>query len=581
MKSGSKISKKYDMLYKTYFCVGKDCSDFAEALALSRNIPKGIPRTIELTGKLTLSKPIVLDESDSGLTITGGSISGGVELTEWERDPMDARFIRAKLPKGAEPRTLIINGNKKKMSVYPSGDMLECLDKPENLRWMSSVNGGWNRTPKEYEMTHMHVNINDIPPSFLPGSTEVKLYHQWDESTVPVSAYDKETGEITFASELGHPAGSFDKNIYQLLNLRDGMTEPGTWYADLTNNWIYYYPELEDGASFKGTIPVASTVIRIENSTNITLSDIEISFSGSERVTSGLRSINLSGAVEVWNSENITMRDLYIHDCSGTGIKIMSSKNNNINCCRIETMGAGGIFTHDCADEMICFNNIKDIGLDAYSSIGIHAGGRSMLVWVLDGKPEEKGSTILRGNRIEGVPYCGITCNGGPHIIENNTIIDFMTKLDDGGSIYVSRGDRVIVRGNSAFGIQKGTRKKACYFDEGGRDCLFENNKTFGIVTAYGDHKCERMTVRHNHFECADSIRFAFNLCSDYEIYENVIVTKNGLEMDLQLLNECSIDNMRQYLDEYIHFRNNIIIAKSKTVDVTSFFGEKFEYQIQ
>ena len=581
MKSNAKLNGGDNMLYQTRFCVGKDCPDLAEALLRSRSIPCGVPRTIELSGMITLKEPILLDERDNGLTLKGGAISGGAELTEWERDPMDARFVRAKLPEGAKPRTLVIGGSMKKMSVYPADSMLECLDKPENLRWMSSVNGGWNRQPTEYEMHHMHVNPDDVPPSFLPGSTEVKLYHNWDESTVPVSAYDKESGEITFASELGHPAGSFGKNIYQFLNLRDGMTEPGMWYADLTNGWIYYYPAAEEGDSFKGVVPVASTLIRISGGENITLSDIELSFCGSERVTSGLRSINFNGAVEVFDSKSITIHNLNIHDCSGNGIKVMNSENNKINCCQIKSMGAGGIFTHNCGDEMICFNNVKDIGLAAFSSIGIHAGGRSMLVWVIDGKPQEHGCTILRGNRIEGVPYCGITCNGGPHIIENNTVIDFMTKLEDGASIYVSRGDRVIVRGNSAFGNYNGDKKKAYYFDEGGRDCLFENNQAFGVKTAYGDHRCERMIVRHNHFECAEALRFSFHICSEYEIYENVIATENGMEMDLLIEDRGSIEEMCKYLDDHIHFRNNIITAPSKIVDVTSFYGEKFEYTIE
>lgn len=568
------------MLYKTHFRIGEDCTDIETALSLSRKIPTGIPRTIEITGKITLTAPIILDSRDSGITLTGGIISGGITLDEWEHDPTDTRFVRAKLPNGISPRTLIIGGSMKKLSVYPQDTMLECLDKPENLYWRGSVNGGWNRELTEYEMHHMHIKPEDVPPGFLPGSTEVKLYHSWDESTVPVLSYDSDKGEITFESELGHPAGTFGKYNYQFLNLRDGMNAPGTWYADLENKWIYYYPTADDNTPLIGIVPTAETLIRINNGENITVSDTELSFCGAKRVTSGLRSVNLNGAVEVRNSKNVTLNDLHIHDCSGHGIKEMNCKDSKIGCCEISSMGAGGIFTHNCENEEICFNDIRDIGLSAFSSIGIHAGGRSMLVWVLDGKPVERGLTILRSNKITGAPYCGITCNGGPHIIENNTILDFMTKLDDGGAIYVSRGDRVIMCGNKAVGSYNGNRKKAYYFDEGGHDCLFERNESYGIKTAYGDHLCERMTVRQNHFECKEHIRFSFCLCKEYDIYDNVFATDKGMEIELELLNKQPVEKMREYLDEHIHFKNNIIISPSNVFEV-SCNGEQFCYPFE
>ena len=400
---------------------------------------------------------------------------------------------------------------------------------------------------------------------------------------MPVSTYDPENGEIGFESELGHPAGSFNRYNYQFLNLRDGMTEPGTWYADLDDGWVYYYPEEADGDSFTGIIPAANTLIRIDGGANITLSDIELSFSGAERVISGLRSINLNGAIEVWDSKNISLLNLNIHDCSGNGIKVMNSENSEISCCRITSMGAGGIFTHNCVDERICFNHICDIGLSAYSSIGIHAGGRSMLVWVLDGKPREHGRTELRGNRIERVPYCGITCNGGPHIIEGNVLADCMMKLNDGGAIYVSRGERTILRKNRAVGSYIGRQKKAYYFDEGGHECLFEGNESFGIETAYGDHLCEKMVIRKNHFECDGDFMFSFSACKDYEIYENVIAAGNKIKIEVELEEPAadkSADYIRQYLDDHFRFYDNIIIAKEENAFVTA-YDEKFEYNIE
>lgn len=521
---------------KNVFIVGKDgFSDIEEALAKSRELPKGIFKTIKIEGDYVPSNTIRLDERDNGLTVTGGRIIGGIVLESWEKDPRDSRFVRAKLPDNVNPQVFIVDSKLQKNAVYPKDSVLQCKNKPEDLRWTGSMGGGWNRPISDDEFLHMDVEVSDIPENFIQGSTKVKMYHIWDESTITVKEFDRESGKMTFASKPEHPAGAFERTQYKLINIRDGMYAPGSWYTDLSEGWLYYWPENDNIANLSGYVPALETMLSIKNAEDIVLSDMEFTLGNTVDVTSGLRSINLSGAVEIEDSRKITVKNLFIHDCAGHGVKVLKTKQHEVNGCVIENMGAGGIFTHECEDELICNNKINSIGLNAYSSIGIHAGGKSMLVWVQDGKFPEKGQTIIRSNKIENVPYCGITCNGGPHIVEYNTVIDSMSELEDGGAIYLSRANATVLRGNKLYGSYGGIMKKGVYYDEGGYACITERNEFHGMETPYSDHMCHAMKIMGNHFENDDILRLHFADSIGYEIENNVFVSNTDLHINVSL----------------------------------------------
>ena len=435
------------MAKAAHFKVGKDHMNIEEAFDEICKLPTNVDKTIEIVGDLVLDGPIELSSHDSGLTLLGGRIIGGVRLDKWETDPRDGRFVRAKLPEGATPRSLSINGTARRIAVYPADGFLKLNDEPENLKWLNSVNGGWNRALTDYELTHVHMDPDNIPIGAIDGSAEIRVYHSWDESTVPIKSIDRLRGEITLCSPMTHPAGTFGKKDVQFINIREGMTACGTWYFDAAEGYVYYYPE-NDEQIISAVIPVQERLIRIKGSRNITIRNTELSDCSTPRVSSGLRSANLGGVIEIENSERIFLSGLNIHDASGHGIKLTGVKGHRIENCKIYNMGGGGIFTHASEDEEISGNEITDIGLFAYSSVGIHAGGRSMLVWVLEGKPRERGKTVIRGNRVERAPYCAITCNGRGHVIEDNTVVDFMQRLHDGAG--------------SMKGLSTTGREKAC-----------------------------------------------------------------------------------------------------------------------
>ena len=52
----------------------------------------------------------------------------------------------------------------------------------------------------------MTVNKEDIPEELDIVNCDVRAIHVWDESTVSVKEYDRDTGIITTSSPMAHPA---------------------------------------------------------------------------------------------------------------------------------------------------------------------------------------------------------------------------------------------------------------------------------------------------------------------------------------------------------------------------------------
>jgi len=471
------------------------------ALATRRARPRGRGDVIELAaGDYVLTEPIRLDERDSGLTLRGrGSVTlyGGCRLAGWRQQD---RWLCAPVPPGAAPRLLLVNGESRPRARFPAQGTLTNRDHPVDLRWLSSTNGGWNRPPTHDELTHMTVDPGDIPADMDVVNAEVTVVHMWDESTVRVASFDRQAGLMEFQSETGHPAGAFNRQGYVLWNTREGLTAPGQWYFDRARAEVVYFPRAGETPETIGAwIPVLDHVITLAGGRDLALADLRIALCNSPAAAVGLRAIHASGAIEARGVTGLRLSGLQIADVVGTGIRLLGCRDLAVDHCQVRRAGAGGLFTHECENETIVHNTVESIGRISFSAIGIHCGWKSMLVYVLDGRPQEKGTVLLAHNTIRDVPYCGITCNGGPHRIEYNRLSQCMTVLHDGAAIYCSRGDRTILRGNYAFDIDCDTGY-AYYFDEQSRYCVLEGNLAVDVPNPFLSHLSEHVVVRRNLF---------------------------------------------------------------------------------
>jgi hypothetical protein len=425
---------------------------------------------------------------------------------------------------------LVVAGANRERARFPAEGTLSNRNQPVDLRWQSSTKGGWNRPLTHEERTRMLVEPGDIPAGMDLPNAEITVYHQWDESTVRVKSYDPNSGLVEFLTETEHPPGAFKSQRYTVWNTREGMTRPGQWYFDRASGEVVYWPEQgEEPAALDAWTAVAEHAILCHGCRNVEIRGFQIRFCSAPAQAVGLRAIQAPGAVEARDVQSIQFRHLTIAHVSGHGLKLWACKDATIDHCRISEAGAGGIFSHACENETITRNAITGIGRMSFSAIGIHCGWRSMLVYVQDKYPEERGMVLCAHNTIEDVPYCGITCNGGPHRIEYNRLANCMTVLHDGAAIYCSRGDRTVIRGNLVRDIDCDLAY-AYYFDEQSRHCVLDGNIAVNVPTPVLCHMSEDLFFSRNVFLSDQGCRINLAL-SRYTLWRhNIMVCAGKLE---------------------------------------------------
>ena len=490
--------------------------------------------TICIEKDLELLQPVEISGGEN-IDITsekGCTISGGYTNVTWKKENEYLTFHTE-----TEPRMLIIGGKPVQKTSYPQDGYFENTDNC-SYTWMNSRNGGWDKVPTTYDLTHLTANSNDIPENLDISNCDIRAIHQWDESTVSIKSYDKSTGIIECANQMAHPAGAFGRHKFQFLNTAYGDVQNGRWFYDRENKKVVYAPaDGETAENLQSMIPCSNSLILLKNCKNININNIKFILSNSPSGTiSGLRAINPLGSVQVEDCENIKLDMLEISFSGGQGIKCIRSKNINITNCIIENCASCGISTFECEDEYIGYNVINNIGLMDFSAVSIHAGGKSELVFVIDGCKEEHGQTVIEYNSIDGSPYCGITCNGGPHIIRNNKVVRCMSTLKDGGAIYCSRAGGTLISGNYVSDVPSDTAY-AYYLDELSENCLLDGNVAVNVNIPFNAHLSENCTLSNNLFINNDETPVRLMRSVGFSFSNNVVISEGKFTLGLRSYN--------------------------------------------
>ncbi len=506
----------------------------------------------------------------SNLEITssnGASLTGGIVNPEWIREGDYLTFYTEIMP-----RMLIINEKPVPQTSFPADGYLENTDIC-TYGWLNSRNGGWDKTPTPFDLTHITSKPGDIPDSLDIENCDIKVIHQWDESTVSIKGYDASSGIIECENVMAHPAGAFGVHKYQFINTAYGQPQKGKWYYDKKQKKIYYCPaDGECAENISAMIPQADSLIVIKDCKNVSVNSLNFVLSNAVTgVISGLRAINPIGAIQIEDSENVNLDMLEISFSGGQGIKCVRSKKTCITNSIIENCASCGIATFKCKDEYIGYNVISDVGLVDFSAVSIHAGGKSELVYVLDGSKEEHGQTVIDSNTIDGSPYCGITCNGGPHIIKNNKATRCMQILKDGGAIYCSRAIGTLVKDNYVSDVPSDTAY-AYYLDELSENCVVDGNVSVNVNIPFNAHIAKCCTLSNNLFINNEDTKIRLMRSVDFSFSNNIIISDG--EVSIGIKSYMPDENFT--LKDCVTFDGDIICAPLFTDDN----GEKINLDI-
>jgi len=481
----------------------------------ARKAGPGPHRIILLKGDYFLDKTVEFTAQDNGLTVEAAepnsvTLFGGKRVTDWQRD--GGAFWYADLPEVRagkwDFRALVVNGKMPERARLPATGTFQHKS-AFDVRWLSSVGGGWERKPTHEELTTLAYEPKDLPASLEARNAEVRVYHMWDESLVGVATNDTTRHVLIFSTPSKSPAGAFGVKKYVVFNTREGMTKPGQWYLDRAAGRVVYWPlPGEDMTKVKVVAPTMERLIRIIGSDTalaerITLRGFSVQATTTPLKPAGFGAGAYDGALNIVNARQCAVENLEICNVGGQGIQSW-----NLSECRIENghmhdIGACGIRTGG-RDSLVASNYIHHVGL-------YHPSAVALTVHHKFTEKDEKGFHVFR-NEIHDVPYCGITGGGGGHLFEENLIRRVMRELQDGGAIYGSMR-KSVMRGNVVRDVVKmgeGYGVSSYYLDEGSEDCLVERNVSIGVERPTHNHITTGLIIRDNVFIAETNMTLSF-----------------------------------------------------------------------
>ncbi len=470
----------------------------------ARQAGSGPHRIVVMPGDYFLSETFTLDARDNGLTIEAGeggraTLFGGVSVTGWKPD--GDKFWSADLPEVKQGtwdfRALVVNDRLPERARLPeSGTFLH--NSEFDVRWLSSVGGGWERKPTQEELTTMRYDPKDIPSTMELANAEVRVYHMWDESMVGIAGNDTQTHTLTFSTPAKSPPGAFRVKKYVIFNTREGMTRPGQWYLDRAAGKVVYWPlPGEDMAQAQAVAPKLEQIIRVAGTRqkpveDLTLRGLTLRATTTPLKAGGFGAYAFDGALNIHGVRNCAVENLDIGCVGGQGIQSYSLIDSCIVGCHVHHTGACGIRTGGTGT-LLQGNHIHHVGSYYPSAIALPAYSMA--------KGQEQGLHVYR-NEIHDAPYSGIAGGGSNLLIEENLIYRVMCEMQDGAAIYGGMRNSIL-RGNmvrDVVKVGKGYGVSAYYLDEGATDCIVERNVSIGVARPSHNHIATNTIIRDNVF---------------------------------------------------------------------------------
>ena len=498
----------------------------------ARKDPAG-PHTIILgDGEYFISKAIEFGPQDNGLTLAAANqgkavLYGGKIVGGWKQD--GEKFWSAEIPEVKEGkwdfRAVVINGRLPERARMPeTGTFIH--KSVFDAKWLSSVGGGWERKPTKEELTTLIYDPKDIPDSFEPNNSELRVYHMWDESIVGLVAKNAEKNSFTFSVESKSPPGAFGVKKYVIFNTREGMTKPGQWYLNRTAGKIVYWPlPGEDMTKVEAIAPQVETVLNIARTKeapvkNITLRGFAVQATTTPLKPAGFGAFAYKAAVQIQGGENFTVENLEVGNVGGQGLVLKAVSDSRVAGCTISQIGACGLIVEG-RRTLVERNHVHHTGF-------YHPSAMAATVSHQGPKGEEREEGILfRRNEVHDSPYCGVHVTGSDQVLEENLIYRVMRELHDGAAIY-GGGTRITMRGNmvrDVVPVGDGYGASAYYLDEGSKDCLYERNVAIDVVRPVHNHIASDFIIRDNVFIGKTNLVLSFPRSCRQQFIGNTIYT--------------------------------------------------------
>ncbi len=337
---------------------------------------------------------------------TNGSVRlwGGQPLTNWTTNSYNSNWWQATLPayptnslnsgvnelKNWEVRMLYVDGAMASRAVFPTDG--------SSLLYTNTYLWASNQWASKGGIYYFNYNSNDIPSNSLKYWTNMEIMIDWsyDSTTLGVSNVNTSLNQIYFTFPVW--SSRFlqyipDIQTYRVYNTMDGMSQPGQFYYDRSNQVVVYYPI--GGKNPNTSEIIVPTTDRMwflygyaggAGPHDVTFSNLTMKVNAVDRELEGSQGylwdhMSLMNFYRVCGSSNITVENCTLGWCGGNAIGSDDGYVTNFNIINNEIGYCGNYgFDAQWAGPVLVSNNyIHDCGMITWQAPGVRVNTNAVV----------------------------------------------------------------------------------------------------------------------------------------------------------------------------------------------------------
>ncbi len=510
--------------------------DLQAVIIEGRDAPR--PFVVELAaGRHALSRPLVLQEADSGLTLQGPEtgealLVGSVAIDEWKAVAGRAGLFEAPLPEPVprlSPRHLFINGEMATRGRTPNTGWLES---PGTL----AVEPPFTLTiPREHSVADWTTD---------DGIWIVGL-QKWAGFKFPVHEIDRAANAVRLNGKLHAHRQEKKANRFWVENDPASLDTPGEWRIDHRRDMLQVLSASgQPPSSDSVTVPVVSELVRLENCHDVTIRGLHFCEVDDDLPAAGEVDVQAAavrrGAVRLVGARQITLVDCTFRGLGGYAIDLgRGSKDCRITRCELRNLGAGGVRIGEMRPEedpaaVVSGHEVEgctihDYGRSYFGAVGlivfqsshnrlirneVHHGNYTAVSvgWTWGYRDSPCHHNIVEENLLHHIGNDLLSDMGGVYllgpqpgtIVRRNRIHDIFCHEYGGWGLYTDEGSSgIVLEENIVWNCQS-----AGFHQHYGRDNLVRNNLFVdcgeGGLRRSRDEAHRSFTFEHNVIVCKE-----------------------------------------------------------------------------
>jgi hypothetical protein len=446
-------------------------------------------------------------------------IAGSIKINHWQVSNFNPHIYQADVSqfistdKNGVTNTieqLYVNGQLMTLARYPN------VDSPNKTNWLKvGASAGTDA------FTDAKLASYAKPTNYWQGATLRIRTYSWFYKVFPITASN--LGKIT-AKGLGTQLPEWG---YFIDNKLEELDIAGEWFYDATAKKVYFYPPstldlntaVIEGATYKKGLSIFwhEDDSQVDNLVfkHFTQSAMEINSSNRVTVQNCEFNDNLNG-ISVWNSADLHVFNNSFNNELNTGVMLNAASDFNIGNSIIEK------------------NTLTNIGM-----IPLYCARYSGVCYGLAMSVFGKGF-IIKENTIENTGWTAIYLkDGGGHLLENNTIRNALSLLNDGGAVAIGSNNNT-VRGNFLFNSIGNVDKSNGCGSTNSKPCMHHSSYGMGVGA---DNNYTNITVENNTIAGNNDWGIRFNAFTNSKIIGNTLFD-NQDHIILESTNGTSANNI-------------------------------------